>query len=101
MYAPPFRSAGRRAVICQADSRSRPSGRPLLWPNASRLIVFLCSGARWVNVRFCRVVSADWRPGRVYFLTFLEPLAGTTGLRPLPPSRPVSATVGRLNAEVH
>jgi len=35
----------------------------------------------------------NWRPGRVYFLTLLEPLAGTTGLWPLPPGRPASATV--------
>ena len=44
--------------------------------------------------------SANWRPGRVYFLTLLEPLAGTTGLRPLPPSRPVSATVSQPKTEV-
>src|SRR5215471_12355476 len=36
----------------------------------------------------------SWRPGRVYFLTLLEPLAGTTGLWPLPPGRPASANVG-------
>jgi len=47
-----------------------------------------------VDILICRVVSADWRPGRVYFLTLLEPLAGTTGLWPLPPGRPVSVTVG-------
>src|SRR5690242_1932024 len=52
------------------------------------------------NVRSCRVASADWRPGRVYFLTLLEPLAGTTGLWPLPPGRPVSATVGELSIAV-
>jgi hypothetical protein len=34
------------------------------------------------NVRFCRVVRTDCRPGRVYFLTLLEPLTGTTGLWP-------------------
>jgi len=34
------------------------------------------------NVLSCRVVSADCRPGRVYFLTLLEPLTGTTGLWP-------------------
>jgi len=39
-------------------------------------------------VRPCRVAGTDWRPGRVYFLTLLEPLAGTTGLWPLPPGRP-------------
>src|SRR6266849_6778534 len=44
-------------------------------------------------IRFCRVADLDWRPGRVYFLTLLEPLAGTTGLWPLPPGRPASATV--------
>src|SRR5580704_7666503 len=53
-----------------------------------------------VNVRICRVASADWRPGRVYFLTLLEPLAGTTGLWPLPPGRPVPATVGELSTTV-
>jgi hypothetical protein len=42
----------------------------------------------------------DWRPGRVYFLTLLEPLAGTTGLWPLPPGRPVSATVDELSTRV-
>jgi hypothetical protein len=52
------------------------------------------------NARICRVPSADWRPGRVYFLTLLEPLAGTTGLWPLPPGRPLSATVGELNPTV-
>jgi hypothetical protein len=44
-----------------------------------------------------RAASVDWRPDRVYFLTLLEPLAGTTGLWPLPPGRPVSDTVGELN----
>ena len=53
-----------------------------------------------VNARSCRVAGADWRPGRVYFLTLLEPLAGTTGLWPLPPGRPVPATVGELNPTV-
>jgi len=42
----------------------------------------------------------DWRPGRVYFLTLLVPLAGTTGLWPLPPGRPVCATVGGRSAKV-
>ena len=41
----------------------------------------------------CRKPDLDWRPGRVYFLTLLEPLAGTTGLWPLPPGRPASATI--------
>ena len=59
----------------------------------------LCIAALGANFRFCRVASADWRPGRVYFLTLLEPLAGTTGLWPLPPGRPVPATVGGLDAE--
>src|SRR5712691_7475570 len=36
----------------------------------------------------------------VYFLTLLKPLAGTTGLWPLPPGRPVSATVGELSTKV-
>ncbi len=44
--------------------------------------------------------TRGWRPGRVYFLTLLEPLTGTTGLWPLPPGRPVSATVGELNPTV-
>jgi hypothetical protein len=52
------------------------------------------------NALSCRVASTDWRPGRVYFLTLLEPLAGTTGLWPLPPSRPVRATVGALSTTV-
>ncbi len=56
--------------------------------------------ARGADARTCRVPSADWRPGRVYFLTLVEPLAGTTGLWPLPPGRPVSATVGELNPTV-
>ena len=49
---------------------------------------------------FCRVASEDWRPGRVYFLTLLEPLAGATGLWPLPPGGPVPATVGELSTTV-
>jgi hypothetical protein len=52
------------------------------------------------NARSCRIAGVDWRPGRVYFLTFLEPLAGTTGLWPLPPGRPVPATVGELTTMV-
>jgi hypothetical protein len=28
------------------------------------------------NVRICRIAGPDRRPGRVYFLTLLEPLAG-------------------------
>ena len=44
--------------------------------------------------------GVDWRPGRVYFLTLLEPLAGTTGLWPLPPGRPVPVTVGELSTLV-
>ena len=50
----PCISAGRRAVIYQ---HIRLIGRlvaPWLWPNASRPTVFLCSGARVVNVRICR-----------------------------------------------
>ncbi len=51
-------------------SRSWPLGRPWLWPNASRPTVFLCRGARGVNVRICRcpadfrsplVLSPGWR----------------------------------------
>jgi len=42
----------------------------------------------------------NWRPGRVYFLTLLEPLMGTTGLWPLPPGRPASAKVGGPGTEV-
>jgi hypothetical protein len=60
----------------------------------------LCNAALGASARFCRVASADWRPGRVYFLTLLEPLAGTTGLWPLPPGRPVPATVGELSTTV-
>jgi hypothetical protein len=45
------------------------------------------------SVLICRDSGLDWRPGRVYFLTLLEPLARTTGLWPLPPGRPVPATV--------
>ena len=44
--------------------------------------------------------GVDWRPGRVYFLTLLEPLAETTGLWPLPPGRPVPVTVGELSIMV-
>ena len=62
--------------------------------------VYLCIGALGANVRICRVASTDWRPGRVYFLMLLEPLAGTTGLWPLPPGRPVPATVGALSTTV-
>jgi hypothetical protein len=45
------------------------------------------------SVLICRDSGLDWRPGRVYFLTLLEPLARITGLWPLPPGRPVPATV--------
>jgi predicted nucleic acid-binding protein len=48
----------------------------------------------------CRIVGLDWRPGRVYFLPLLEPLARTTGRWPLPPDRPVCVTVGQLSIEV-
>jgi transposase len=34
---------------------------------------------RGLHVLIRRVEGLDWRPGRVYFLTLLEPLAGTTG----------------------
>ena len=42
------------------------------------------------TVQTCRAQgrSLRWWPGRVYFLTLLEPLAGTTGPWPLPPGRP-------------
>jgi hypothetical protein len=66
----------------------------------SRQAVCLCTGTLRANIRICRVADLDWRPGRVYFLTLLEPLAGTTGLWPLPPGRPVSATVGEPGTEV-
>src|SRR5690349_24395420 len=56
--------------------------------------------AQMPDVLSCRVTSADWRPGRVYFLTLLEPLTGTTGLWPLPAGRPVPATVGQLSTAV-
>jgi hypothetical protein len=46
-----------------------------------------------------READSGWRPGRVYFLTLLEPLAGTTGLWPLPPGRPASVTVGQLKRD--
>jgi hypothetical protein len=50
--------------------------------------------------RLRREAGLDWRPGRVYFLTLLEPLAGTTGLWPLPPGRPASDTLGELGTAV-
>ena len=57
------------------------------------LFAYLCVGRQAENARSCRESGLSWRPGRVYFLTLLEPLAGTTGLWPLPPGRPASATV--------
>ena len=47
--------AGRRAVI---NRHIRVVGRlatPWSWPNESRPTVFLCSGARGVKVRICRM----------------------------------------------
>ncbi len=57
-------------------------------------------GMDYRHALICTLASADWRPGRVYFLRLLKPLAGTTGLWPLPPGRPVLATVGELSIAV-
>ncbi len=47
-----------------------------------------------------RVADMEWRPGRVYLPTLLEPSRGTTGRWPLPPGRPVSAKVGEPRTEI-
>jgi hypothetical protein len=49
-----YRTAGRRAVIYRHIREVGRFGRPLVMANASRPTVFLCSGARRVNVRICR-----------------------------------------------
>jgi len=54
---------------------------------------FTCRGQGAEGTLSARAAGYSWRPGRVYFLTLLEPLAGTTGLWPLPPGRPAFATV--------
>jgi hypothetical protein len=69
----------RRVSAGRSASESRSTVKRYARPDASVLI--------------CRDSGLDWRPGRVYFLTLLEPLARTTGLWPLPPGRPVPATV--------
>jgi len=69
-----------RIICCRTDQ---------LQPCRPVQAVCLCIAGLIADVLICRVADSKWRPGRVYFLTLLEPLARTTGLWPLPSGRPV------------
>src|SRR5689334_12272506 len=93
-------------VVAQAQDRHHPESTPAARRPGS--IAGILVGRRHIRGRkqvkpsrshdlhHASWRSSDWRPGRVYFLTLLEPLAGTTGLWPLPPGRPGPATVSQL-----